>query len=60
MARSSGMVVHASRSFDEMERWSREQDQEMTPDQRMAALAELRRQVYGDHPMDVREAERRR
>lgn len=60
MPRSRDMVIHVSRSFDEMERWSRAQDQLMTPDERMATLAELVRQVYGEHPIDVREAERRR
>ena len=60
MPRSRDMVIHVSRSFDEMERWGRAQDQLMTPDQRMAALAAMQRQVYGDHPLDVREAERRR
>ena len=60
MPRHPPPVIHVSRSYEEMERYSRQQDARLTPDERLAILAELRRQVYGDNPPDVRESERNR
>lgn len=50
--------VHIARSFADAERYDREQQWRMTPDERLAALAALRRRVYGEHCPDVRQAER--
>lgn len=57
MPRRVPTVVHIFRSHEEQNRWDRAQDLAMTPDERMAILAELQRQVYGEHPPDVREAQ---
>lgn len=60
MPRQIQAVAHVSNSYEEMNRWDREQNLLLTPEQRMEVLASLRRQIYGDRCPDVREAERSR
>ncbi len=44
-------------SFEEAERWSREQMWAMTPEERMEIARVLRDRVYGKDAPDVRESE---
>jgi hypothetical protein len=53
-------IAHKSRSFADAERWNNQQMWALTPEQRFAIAAELRRRAYGANCADVREAERRR
>ncbi len=50
--------AHKSTSFEEAERWNKEQMWAMTPDERLAIAKELRDRFYGKDAPDVREAER--
>lgn len=60
MPREIQPVGRVFRSYEEMNRADRDENLRMTPDQRMAILAALRRQIYGENCPDVREAERAR
>ena len=53
-------VAIKTRSFDEAERWDREQSWRLTPDERLRILRELQERVYGKDPPDVRASERDR
>ena len=53
-------VAIKTRSFDEAERWDREQSWRLTPDERLRILRELQERVYGKDPPDVRVSERSR
>ena len=50
--------AHKCTSFAEADRWDKEQQWKMTPDERLAAAKELRDRAYGTDAPDVREAER--
>jgi hypothetical protein len=50
--------AHKSRSFADADRWDKEQQWAMTPDERLAIAKELRDRVYGKDAPDVRESER--
>lgn len=50
--------AHKSKSFEDAERWNKEQMWAMTPDERLAIAKELRDRFYGKDAPDVREAER--
>lgn len=53
-------VAIKTRSFEEAERWDREQSWRLTPDERLRLLRELQARVYGENPLDVRASERSR
>jgi hypothetical protein len=48
-------IVHKSRGFREAEAWDREQQRKMTPQERILAVRELQRRVYGSNGKGVRE-----
>lgn len=48
-------IVNISKSFEEARQWEIEQSLAMTPDERMAAVRDLRQRVYGKNRPDVRE-----
>jgi len=50
--------AHESRSFADADRWDKEQQWAMTPDERLAIAKELRDRAYGKDAPDVRESER--
>ena len=49
-------IVKILKNFDDARRWEIEQSLAMTPDERMAAVRELRQRVYGKNQPDVRES----
>jgi hypothetical protein len=51
-------IFHKSKSFKEAEKWDILQHIRMTPGERQAAAAELRRRVFGKDAPDVREVQR--
>lgn len=50
--------AHKSRSFSDADRWDREQQWSMTPEERLRIAKILRDRVYGENAPDVRESER--
>ncbi|MBK9384280.1 MAG: hypothetical protein IPN34_05595 [Planctomycetes bacterium] len=58
--RSIERIGHVARSFEEAERWDREQMLAMTPEERLTIARILRERVYGTDCPDVREAERQK
>ncbi len=50
--------VKKSRSLADAEKWDREQQWSMTPDERFEVARILRERVYGKDAPDVRQAER--
>lgn len=50
--------AHKSTSFQDADRWDKEQQWAMTPDERLAIAKELCDRYYGKNCPDVREAER--
>lgn len=53
-------VAHKTRSFEEADRWDREQSWRLSPDERLRILKVLQERVYGKNPLDVRASERSR
>jgi len=53
-------VIHKAKNFQQAEQWDRYQHACMSVEERQAVAKELKKRVYGTHPPDVREAERRR
>ncbi|MGB3968128.1 MAG: hypothetical protein WBO45_15435 [Planctomycetota bacterium] len=51
-------VANVAHSFEEAERWDREQMWAMTPEERYEIARILRERFYGSNAPDVREAER--
>lgn len=49
-------IANVARGFAEAERWERQQDHAMTPDERRRVAKALRDRVYGTHCPDVRDA----
>jgi predicted Fe-S protein YdhL (DUF1289 family) len=47
-------IVHIARTPEEADRWDRAQARQMTPDERRAVLAHLKRRAFGDDLVDVR------
>lgn len=52
-------VFHKASSFKEAEEWEILQQIRLTPEQRQAIAAELKRRIFGENPPDVREAHRK-
>lgn len=52
-------IVHKSRSFREADAWDREQQRQMTPQERILAVRELQRRVYGPDAKGVRECHKK-
>lgn len=50
--------AHKSTSFEDADRWDKEQQWAMTPDERLAIAKILRERFYGRDTPDVRESER--
>jgi hypothetical protein len=50
---------HRAKGFSEADAWDREQLARTSLDERLRIAELLRRRVYGEHPPDVRESERR-
>lgn len=50
--------AHKSTSFEEADRWDKQQQWAMTPDERLAIAKELRDRYFGKDCPDVRAAER--
>ncbi len=53
-------IVHKSKSFNQAEEWDIFQHIRLTPEERQKVAAELRKRVYGEKTVDVRENERKR
>ena len=53
-------VCHKSNSFEEAEAWDILQHVRMTPEERQKAAKELRKRIYGEKPMDVKQAHHRK
>lgn len=51
-------IGHKARSFEEADRWNREQNWALTPLERMQIARQLQIRVYGGDAPDVRESER--
>ena len=51
-------VYHKAKNHKEAEAWDIDQHLRMTPEERQNAAKELRRRVYGDRTIDVRESVR--
>ncbi len=51
-------IVHKTRSFQEAEEWNILQHIQLTPEERQAVVAKLRKRVYGKKPPDIREVYR--
>ena len=48
-------VAFKTNSFEESEKYDREQQRRMTPDQRLAAARILQQRYYGKNVKDIRE-----
>ena len=53
-------VALKTRSFEEADRWDREQSWSLSSDERLRILKILQERVYGKNPPDVRAGERGR
>lgn len=53
-------VVNISKSAKEAEEWDIRQQISMTPAQRQEAARLLKRRVYGENCLDIKEAERKK
>ncbi|MBW2254426.1 MAG: hypothetical protein JRI25_07495 [Deltaproteobacteria bacterium] len=47
-------IFHIARSFEEADRWDRQQQHAMTADERRALLKHLKERVFGNEQVDVR------
>lgn len=56
--RSMDRTSHIARDFADADRWDREQQLSMTPDERLEVARVLRERVFGVDAPDVRESER--
>ena len=52
-------VYHKSKSYEEAEEWDILQHIRMTPEERQRVALELRKRVYGENCLDVREVHRK-
>jgi hypothetical protein len=53
-------VCHKSNSFEEAEAWDILQHVRMTPEERQKAAKEVRKRIYGEKPVDVKQAHHRK
>jgi hypothetical protein len=49
-------VYHIARSFEEADRWDRQQQRAMTPDERRSLLKHLKERAFGTEQVDVRDS----
>ena len=53
-------IANKARSFEEAEEWDRKQYQEMTPNERMEAAADIKKRVFPGYCPDIRECKEHR